>query len=111
MPTTTLALPITPGPPLVTVQVWLGLVGCCATTMSYAEPLVSERLKSLPLSDMALLLFCRTMPVPSKPVIVPLRVKLCVTQLTATLLTLAIAVPEPLLTVQSCVGALGCTVG
>ena len=54
-------------------------------------------------------LSCRTTvsPAPS-PVTLPPTVKLAVAQVTATFVTFALAMPEPIVTVQVCLGAVGC---
>ena len=60
------------------------------------------------ISSAALLLFRSFSPVPASPLTVPPMVKLEVTQVIATVDTFALAVPEPLATVQVCVGVEGC---
>src|SRR5215469_3694193 len=53
-------------------------------------------------------LSCNTSPDPANPVTVPPIVNAAAVQVTCTLLTLAVAVPEPFVTVQVCAGLLGC---
>src|SRR6516164_3527050 len=53
-------------------------------------------------------LFCSTSPDPARPVTVPPIVNAAAAQVTCTLLTLAVAVPVPFVTVQFCAGLLGC---
>src|SRR6516165_7953997 len=53
-------------------------------------------------------LSCNTSPDPANPVTVPPIVNAAAAQVTCTLLTLAVAVPEPFVTVQVCAGLLGC---
>src|SRR5215469_49611 len=53
-------------------------------------------------------LSCSTSPDPASPVTVPPIVNAAAAQVTCTLLTLAVAVPVPFVTVQFCAGLLGC---
>src|SRR5437879_11694146 len=112
-PTLVTSLLPTLAEPLVTVQLWLGLVGCVRTVTLYVEPAsmgvlkvngpLAETIRSLPP------LFRSTRPVPESPLTVPPIVWVLVTQLTAILVTFAPAtVPEPLVTVQLWLGLVGC---
>src|SRR5437899_1930100 len=98
--------------PLLTVQLWLGLVGCVRTVTLYVEPAsmgvlkvngpLAETIRSLPP------LFRSTRPVPESPLTVPPIVWVLVVQVTVTLVTLAPAsVPLALATVQLWLS--GCT--
>src|ERR1700687_768124 len=107
LPTLAFAVPL----PLVTVQVCAGLVGWTLTLTPYALPIGSAVLNvkgpatgtvrlSPPLS-------CRVKPVPSKPTTWPPMEAVSVEHVIATFVTLALAVPAPLETVQVCTGPVG----
>ena len=53
-------------------------------------------------------LFCNCRPVPVSPEMVPLMVYVTVLQATAMLVTFPLTVPLPFVTVQVCVGFVGC---
>ena len=98
------ALPV----PAATRQSWFGPLGWVETVTAYAPVPAIEvgNVKLVALAATTRLsppLFCRTRPVPASPETVPPTVTLAaavVVQETATLVTLALAVPLPLETVQ-----------
>src|SRR5690242_10788363 len=108
----TLPAPMTPAP-FVTVHDCVGPVGCTATVTLYGAPLgmpvTKVKAPSAPIDRSSPPLFWSTSPLPASPPTVPPTVKSLVLQLTTTLVTLpSPTVPEPLPTVQACVGPLGC---
>src|SRR5215469_7715885 len=97
--------------PWVTAQFWAGLAGCVLTVTAYA-PVTSDANVNftLPVPVTVRLsppLSCNTKPEPVKPLTVPPTANPD-EQVTVTLVTLAVAVPNPLVTTQVCVGLLGC---
>src|SRR5713101_4806442 len=107
LPTFAEAVPV----PLVTVQVCAGLVGCVLTVARYVAPrgMAVLNVKG-PLTATERLsppLFCRTSPVPSRPTTFPPMETVPVEHVIATFVTLAVAVPAPLETVQVCTGPVG----
>ena len=75
-------------------------LGICVLKVNEVAPPAMVRLL-VPLS-------CKTSPVPASPEMVPLIVYVAVLQATATLVTLPVTVPLPLVTVQVWVGFVGC---
>src|SRR5271165_6696298 len=103
--------------PCATWHVWPGLVGFAKTVTLYIVPVGTRSLKVKAWLPFAALMgscsrivpsaSCRIKPLPVTPVTVPPIVKAS-TQETATLVTLAVAVPLPPVTVQVCAGFVGC---
>src|SRR4030095_17053946 len=107
----TLPAPMTPDP-FATVHACAGPLGCAATVTLYDAPLghAVGKVKppSAPIDRLSPPLFWSTTAEPASPPTLPPTVKSLVLQLTTTLVTLAApTVPEPLPTVQACVGPLG----
>src|SRR5208283_3901615 len=96
--------------PLVTVHVCVGLVGCVCTVTLYApltKVLNVNCTVPVPLMvSVSVPLSANTNPVPLSPVTVP-PIVYSETQVTRTFVTLAEAVPDPLVTVHVCPGFVG----
>ena len=97
--------------PLVTWQVCVGLLGCVRDSnvvRARYEGREGELRVPVPLTGrLSMPLFCNINPEPVKPLTVPAMENFD-EQLILTLVTLAVANPEPLVMLQICVGLVGC---
>src|SRR5271165_2920799 len=97
--------------PLVTRQVCVGLLGCVRTvTLNVPGTSVGKVNCCVPVPVTGRLsrpLFCNTNPEPLKPLTVP-AMEYFDEQLILTFVTLAVAVPDPLVILHVCVGFVGC---
>src|SRR4029077_6015262 len=97
--------------PLVTWQVCVGLLGCVRTVTLYVPGTRVGKVNCcvpVPLTGrLSRPLFCNINPEPVKPLTVPAMENFD-EQLILTLVTLAVANPEPLVMLQICVGLVGC---
>src|SRR5882724_1733156 len=109
--TVTVTLAVATPDPFATVQIWVGAAGWVSTVTAYAPVTAVLKVKE-PLAGIVRLsppLSCKTKPVPVRPETVTPMVAFtaAVVQATATLVTLAEAVPVPPVTTQFCAGPVG----